>query len=112
MFDLESFEFTQMIKLGAGLRNLADGAKTMEAVATRIVHYFYDSFAFRDTGQKACVLVRLFKTHAFGDLDERLRQSAEAKLGGASPSPSMKSLILLGPAREKTERDFRAQAVG
>jgi hypothetical protein len=112
MFDLESFEFTQMIKLGAGLRNLADGAKTMEAVATRIVHYFYDSFAFRDTGQKACVLVRLFKTHAFGDLDERLRQSAVAMLGDASASPSMKCLILLATAGERPEWNSRAKSVG
>jgi hypothetical protein len=112
MFDLESFEFTQMIKLGAGLRNLADGAKTMEAVATRIVHYFYDSFALRNTGQKACVLVRLFKTHAFGDLDEQLRQSAVTMLGDASASPSMKCLILLATAGERPEWNSRAKSVG
>jgi hypothetical protein len=112
MFDLESFEFTQMIRLGAGLRNLADGAKTMEAVATRIVHYFYDAFTFRATGQKACVLVRLFKTHAFGDLDEGLRQSAMKMLGEVSASPSMKCLTLLATAGERLEWNSRAASVG
>src|SRR6266702_4485589 len=112
MFDLESFEFTQMIKLGAGLRNLGGGANSMESVATRIVHYFYESFISKSTGQKACVLVRLFKTHAFGDLDEDLRHSATTMLGDASASPSMKCLTLLATAGERPEWNSREESVG
>lgn len=112
MFDLESFEFTHMIKLGAGLRNLGDGADSMEAVANRIVHYFYDNFVSTHTGQKACALVRLFKTHAFGELDHELRESATTMLGDASASPSMKCLTLLATAGERPEWNSRAKSVG
>lgn len=112
MFDLESFEFTQMIKLGAGLRNLGQGTGTMEAAATRIVHYFYDNFISKRTGQKACVLVRLFKTHPFGELDQGLRQAATAMLGNVSASPSMKCLTLLATAGERPEWNSRAKSVG
>ena len=112
MFDLESFEFTHMIKLGAGLRNLGDGADSMEAVAARIVRYFFDNFVSKHTGQKACALVRLFKTHAFGELDQELRESATTMLGDASASPSMKCLTLLATAGERPEWNSRAESVG
>jgi hypothetical protein len=112
MFDLESFEFTHMIKLGASLRNLGQGTRTMEAAATRIVHYFHDNFICKRTGQKACVLVRLFKTHPFGGLDEGLRMAATATLGDAPASPSMKCLTLLATAGERPEWNSREKSVG
>jgi two-component system NtrC family sensor kinase len=58
------------------------------------------------------VLVRLFKTHAFGDLDEGLRQSAMKMLGEVSASPSMKCLTLLATAGERLEWNSRAASVG
>jgi hypothetical protein len=61
MFDLQSFTLTQMIVLGSALRKLGNGAGSMEETANRIVRYLYDQLTSRQTQQRACVLVRLFK---------------------------------------------------
>ncbi len=74
MFDLEDFTFAEMTQVGADLRRLGAEAQSMEEVANRIVQYLYDHFTSKETNQKACVLVRLFKTHPFGELDEGLHQ--------------------------------------
>ena len=84
----------------------------MEEVADRIVRYFYDHLVSKDTNQKACVLVRLFKTHPFDELDEELRQVATTSLRGAAASPAMKCLILLATAGEKTEWNSRETSEG
>ena len=61
MFDLQSFTLTQMIVLGSALRKLGKGAGSTEETANRIVRYLYDQLTSRQTQQRACVLVRLFK---------------------------------------------------
>ena len=112
MFDLQSFTFSRMIELGSALRRLGEGADSMEEAATRIVHYLYDHLVSEPTGQKACVLVRLFKTHEFRELDEGLREFAQAILGGAPAFPTMKCLTLLGTAGERPEWSSRAGSRG
>jgi hypothetical protein len=62
MFDLQSFTLTQMIILGSALRKLDKGAGSMEETANRIVRHLYDQVTSRQTDQRACVLIRLFKT--------------------------------------------------
>ncbi len=112
MIDLQDFTFTQMIKVSASLRKIGEGAGSIEEVADRIVQYFYDHLISKDTNQKSCVLVRLFKTHPFGELDEGLRQSATSLLRGAVASPTMKCLTLLATAGEKPEWNSRATSKG
>jgi hypothetical protein len=112
MFDLQGFTFTQMIQVSAHLRKLGEGAGSMEEVANRIVQYFHDHLVSGPANQKACVLVRLFKTHPFGELDEELRGFATTMLRGASASPAMKCLTLLATAGEKPEWNSRAISEG
>jgi len=108
MFDLQSFTLTQMIVLGSALRKLGKGAASMEETANRIVRYLYDQLTSRQTHQRACVLVRLFKTHPWSQLDERLQQSAQARLRGATAGPELKCLTLLATAGDKPEWNSRA----
>jgi two-component system NtrC family sensor kinase len=103
MFDLQNFTFTQMIQVGANLRKLGEGAQSMEEASRRIVDYLYDNLGSRQPNQRACVLVRLFKTHPFAELDDELRQFAATMLRGAGASPAMKCLTLLATAGEKPE---------
>lgn len=113
MFDLEHFTFTKMIELGSALRKLGRDAESMEGVANRIVRYFFDELVCEGTGRRACVLVRLFKTHAFGELDEQLRESASAMLKDKTvSSPAMKCLTLLATAGEIPQWNSRAQSIG
>lgn len=84
----------------------------MEDAANRIVRYFYDHLICKQTSQKACVLVRLFKTHPFGELDAELRQFATTMLRGEPSSPTMKCLTLLATAGERPEWNSRATSTG
>ena len=106
MFDLERFSFTEMIRLGSILRKLGDGAGSMEGAADRIVRYLQHHLVSQD-GQEACVLVRLFKTHPLGELDDELRQFAVAQLGSVAALPAMKCLTLLATAGERHEWNSR-----
>lgn len=112
MADLQRFTLTQMIELGSTLRSLGKEAESMEAVANRIVRYLYRYFEAEQGGGQACALIRLFKTHAFGELDAGLRQFAGGMLGGTAPSPALKCLVLLATAGEREEWNFRAGSRG
>lgn len=50
----------------------------MEEAARLIVNYLYDEFV-EDDGERSAVLVRLYKTHPFGDLPSDLRRFAESR---------------------------------
>ena len=41
----------------------------MEEVATRVVQHLNENLLEKASGSKACALVRLYKTHAYQDLD-------------------------------------------
>ena len=80
MYDLTRFSLKDMTECGAKLRRAGDGASSMEEVSHRIVSFLYQTLIEPESGQKACALVRLFKTHPFGDLDEQLQEFARRLL--------------------------------
>lgn len=112
MFDLEDFTFGQMTQAGANLRTLGEEAGSMEEVANRIVQYLYNNFISKTTNQKACVLVRLFKTHLFGELEEPLLGFAKDMLRGMTASPETRCLTLLATAGERPEWNSRLASEG
>jgi len=112
VFDLGAFTFREMTQIGTSLRRFGDGAQSLEEVADKIVHYLYDQALSRTTNQRACVLVRLFKTHPFGELNDELREFAAKMLGNVSPSPDMKCLTLLATAGERPEWNSRTTSDG
>ena len=73
MYHLGSFHLRDMTACGAALRMLGTGAASLEAAADRLVRYLYDSLTMAQTGESACVLVRLFKTTPYGRLPPELR---------------------------------------
>ncbi len=111
-FALEDFSLAHMLELGSNLREIGKGAKSMEEAADRIVRHLYENLASQATGQRACALVRLFKTHAFGQLDESLCQFARARLAGADATPAMKCLVLFATAGDRPEWNSRAGSKG
>ncbi len=112
MLTLEDFGFSQMVELGASLREVCAGAESMEEAANRVVRHLYDCLISKETGQRACVLIRLFKTHLFGELDEDLRQFARTMLRSAVERPSMKCLVLLASAGDWPEWNSRWTSKG
>jgi hypothetical protein len=112
MFTLEDFAFPQMVELGASLREVCMGAESMEEAAGWVVRHLYDCLISKETGQRACVLIRMFKTHSFGELDEGLRQIARSLLKDSVESPSMKCLVMLATAGDWPEWNSRERSKG
>jgi hypothetical protein len=111
MFDLEKFTLRDMTELGSSIRRLGEDARTMEEVANRVVRELYEHLIERDSGKRCCALVRLFKTHPYGELDARLQTIAQGPLHGDTPKPGMRCLTLLATAGDKPEWNSRRESV-
>ncbi len=93
-YDLSRFDLGDMLKSSLRLREASGGAPTLEASAQRVCRFLYDELRGPDT-QRACALVRCYKTHPFGSLDQDLQQFARELMGGEEPPSTMKCLTLM-----------------
>jgi hypothetical protein len=113
MFDLANFTLRDMTELGGRLRRLGDGAATMEEVARRVVRTLHDELIDGETGARACVLVRFFKTHPYAELEDGLRAFARHMLDDPrQTAPGMRCLTLLATAGERPEWNRREASAG
>ncbi len=112
MYNLATFSLGDMSGCGAALRQMSAGAASMEEVSGRVVHYLYDHLIDQNSGERACALVRFYKSHPFGGLDESLQSFARKQLGTHPESPAMACLTLLSTAGIKPEWNSRAKSVG
>ncbi|MEZ4621522.1 MAG: sensor histidine kinase [Caldilineaceae bacterium] len=110
-YNLTTFTLEEMTTCGAVLRKLGTGATSMEEVGDRIVRYLYDQFVDPQSGERACVLVRLFKTHAYDKLDGTLSDYIQKIVGGVPNDPTMKCLTLLATAGVQPEWNDRGRSV-
>ncbi|MGH9750099.1 MAG: response regulator, partial [Candidatus Polarisedimenticolia bacterium] len=109
MYDLARFGLKEMTACGSALRELGAGAGSMEEVAERMVRHLHEGLRTGASGPQACVLVRFYKTHDYGDLDAPLRTFADRILRGKPPRSRMKCLTLLATAgAEAAWNDRRA----
>jgi hypothetical protein len=93
-YDLTKFDLGDMLKCSLRLRETATGAPTLEMSAQRVCRFLYDELHGPD-GQRACALVRCYKTHSYGSLDAELQSFARDALGSVLPRPTMKVLTLM-----------------
>ncbi len=93
-YDLTKFDLGDMLKSSLRLREAVTGAPTLEASAQRACRFLYDELTGPD-GQRACALVRCYKTHAYNALEPELQAFARDALGAEQPRPSMKVLTLM-----------------
>jgi len=111
MPDLAQFSMADMAACSSALRRLGRDAHTMEEVSERIVEYLYRQLSGGLDRESPFALVRLFKTHPYGELDEEL-QSFARHLFGREPQPSTKCLTLLATTGDKPEWCSRTFSVG
>lgn len=94
MYVIDAFDTDQLLSCRESLHALAEGATSMEQVASRIARHLYDGFRSGD-GMRACALVRVYKTHRFSLLPNELQDFVGVgPVGRADPS----CLTLLGTA--------------
>jgi two-component system NtrC family sensor kinase len=112
VYDPARMTLRDMTECGSALRRMGSGARSVEQVAERVVRYLYDELRTQETGERACVLVRLFKTHPFGALPEPLRQSVAAGPAGQTPAPGTPCLTLLATAGDEPAWNSRWASAG
>lgn len=116
LIELPHFSLWDMIECGKQLRRAARDSTDFISTSQSLADYFYETL--RDAeGRRAAALVRVFKTHRFGGLDDRLRAIACEALGqGSAISDDMKCLVLLAtrgiePAWNDRRRSTGHQAI-
>lgn len=107
MYDLTNFDREAIERCGAAIEKLGEGASSMEEAADRITRHLFENLINPANQQKACALVRFYKTHPYEDLNGELRGFAQGILGHTPDSPDMKCLVLLATAGEKAGWDSR-----
>jgi hypothetical protein len=114
MHDLNKFGLKEMTICQSVLRKSGSNAESMEEVANNVVQYLYDNLIDGTTGEKACTLVRFFKTNDYETLEEDLKDFAKniLKSSGVNESPDMKCLTLLATAGDKPEWNSRQKSNG
>jgi two-component system, NtrC family, sensor kinase len=112
MYDLNQFTLRNMSECGLALRQLGQLGDSMEAVSQEIVRYFYNHLIDQQTQEKACALVRVFKTHSYGNLPPELQASARQSFGQDAVPDSLKCLTLLASAGDREAWNSRHTSTG
>ena len=107
MHDLTKFTLRDMSECGLALRQIAEKCYCMEDASNLIIKYFYEHFINKDTGEKSCILVRFFKTHAYKKLTPELQEYARDILAQNKIADDLKCLTLLSTAGELPEWNSR-----
>ncbi|MFO0960550.1 MAG: ATP-binding protein [Isosphaeraceae bacterium] len=111
MLNFERFALSDLVECGMALRRSGAGAASMEEVAQEVVRKLDGWFRIPESGEPACGLVRLYKTHPFGSLPPDLRGDAAGSMGGSGLArPDDPCAVLLGTHGIRPEWSERARS--
>ena len=108
MYDLTRFTQSEATECGNALRALGSAASSMETAANNIVQHPYNNVINSETNEKACALIRFYKTHPYGQLAYGLQEFASGIMGGAPESQDMKCLTMMATAGEHADWNSRS----
>lgn len=112
MTDLARLELSDILSMGATVRGLSTGCRSIEEGASRLVDFLYERLT-RDGGARpALALARLYLTHRYGNLDAGLQSFARGILGGAPPDDETRCLVLLATRGAEPAWNDRRQSAG
>jgi hypothetical protein len=110
--DLAEFTMADMTELGIALRRAGDGARSMEETATRLVEHLYHELRVAVTEERACALVRFYKTHPLAEVPHDLQDFAQ-RLAGATPlRAETRCLTMLASVGSRPDWNARASSRG
>ena len=95
MYDFAKFTDSEIADCGRNLRSAASGASSMQDAADKMVRYLYDNIT-DSAGQKANVMVRLFKVHPYNKLDAELQSYVRGFLmshAGPGSAPASDAIL-------------------
>lgn len=111
-YDLMNFTQEDMHRCAIDIRSTSSRATSMEEVANRIVRYLYESCVDPETGNPACALVRLFKTHPYKELPVELQEAARGIIKGDAIAQPTKCLTLMATAGDEPQWNSRDGSTG
>lgn len=112
MYDLTNFTQDDMYRCAIKLRNMDMGSKNIEDTATQIVRHLYENCVDPNSNKSSCALVRFFKTHPYGFLNQELQEAAQAILNNRTILPATKCLTLLATAGDIPDWNTRQSSRG
>ena len=112
MADLVNLSVAQLGEVSADIDRCANGSRTMEESAQRVVTCLFDMFKDNETGARDIALVRCFKTHRYSDLPDDLQSTARQIQDGIEAEPGVKCLALLGTAGIEPAWNSRLSSAG
>ena len=112
MYDLTRFTQSEATECGNALRALGSAASSMETAANNIAQHPYNNVINSETNEKACALIRFYKTHPYGQLASGLQEFASGIMGGAPESQDMKCLTMMATAGEHADWNSRSTSSG
>jgi hypothetical protein len=112
MYDLANFTTNNMFEIIASIKKTGESAKSLEDAANKTTAFLFNRLVDGKTGQKNSVLIRIYKTHPYCELDPRLQAFACGIMGEAPPAPTTKCLTMMATAGIKPEWNSRDRSVG
>jgi len=112
MHDLTRFTQSEATECGNALRALGSAASSMETSANNIVQHLYNNVINSETTEKACALIRFYKTYPYEQLAYGLQEFASGIMGGAPESQDMKCLTMMATAGEHADWNSRSTSSG
>ena len=112
IYDISNFTIRDMTECCKIVRTIGKDAKNMEEVANSIVNRLYVNLIDGQSGNKACSLVRFFKTHTFEKLDPEHQDFSKNMAGNSPVFPETKCLTLLATVGENPEWNSRKNSKG
>lgn len=99
------------MRCGVAIRRAAAGHTALADASQAVCELLFNELRGAD-GERACALVRAYKTHRFAGLPLAEQQFASALMSGDEPSPDMRCLTLVGTAGVEPAWNDRRQSVG
>jgi len=110
MYNQTPFTLRNLAKCSLVLRQFARNSASMQETSQKITDYIYQHFYDSDSSQNSCVLVRLFKTHPYGELDDSLQASVRSLMHNNFPPYEMKCWTLLASAGKEPQCNYADEA--
>ena len=109
--NLSSFGLPEMLRCGLGIRRAAAGAASIEEATDKVCRFLYDEL-LTSSGERACALVRCYKTHPYSKLRPADREFARLAMDGVHPSDTMRCLTLLSTVGDESKWNDRRRSKG
>lgn len=106
MYNEIPFTSKDLARCSLVLRHLGKNSASMQESSQKIVDYIYEHFYDSETEQNSCALVRLFKTHPYGALEDSFQASARSLIKDTLPVADTKCWTLLAAAGKEPHSNY------